>query len=158
MASGRLVDYLGQGAIADRPASLDLVSGAVGLWFATDTGVLSAWDGSAWTDTSSADGGAWGGITGTLSDQTDLQAALDAKATKGQLVGINSQTGTSYTLVLTDAGKDVKCTNASDITLTVPPNSSVAFPVGTWLLFSQGGAGTVTATAGFGVTLNAAFG
>lgn len=76
----------------------------------------------------------------------------------GQLKGINSQTGTTYTLVLTDAGKDVKCTNASAITLTVPPNSSVAFPVGTWLLFSQGGAGVVTATAAVGVTINAANG
>lgn len=67
--------------------------------------------------------------------------------------GMNDQTGTSYTLVLADAGKDVRCTNASAITLTVPPNSSVAFPIGTVILFSQGGAGVVTATAGSGVTL-----
>lgn len=79
-------------------------------------------------------------------------------ATPGELAGINNQTGTSYTLVLTDAGKDVRCTNAAAVALTVPPNSSVAFPVGTWLLFSQGGAGIVTATAGSGVTLNAANG
>lgn len=75
-----------------------------------------------------------------------------------QLVGINDQTGTSYTLVLGDAGKDVRCTNAAAITLTVPPNSSVAFPIGTMIPFSQGGAGAVTATAGAGVTVNAANG
>lgn len=74
------------------------------------------------------------------------------------LSGINNQTGTSYTLVLSDAGKDVICTNASAVTLTVPPASSVAFPTGACLLFSQGGAGTVTATAGAGVTLQAANG
>jgi hypothetical protein len=47
----------------------------------------------------------------------------------------------------------VRCTNASAIALTVPPNSSVAFPIGTMVPFSQGGAGAVTATAGVGVTL-----
>ena len=75
-----------------------------------------------------------------------------------QLVGVNDQTGTSYTLVLSDAGKDVRCTNASAIALTVPLNSSVAFPVGTMIPFSQGGAGAVTATAASGVTINAANG
>ena len=70
-----------------------------------------------------------------------------------KLNGINDQTGTSYTLAIADAGKDVRCTNAAAITLTIPPNSSVAFPVGTIVLFSQGGAGVVTATAGSGVTL-----
>lgn len=75
--------------------------------------------------------------------------------TVGELNGINDQTGTSYTLALTDKGKDVRCTNAAAVTLTIPPNSSVAFPVNSWLLFSQGGAGAVTATAGAGVTLRA---
>ena len=41
---------------------------------------------------------------------------------------MNPQTGTSYTLVLADAAKIVECANAAAITLTVPPNSSVAFP------------------------------
>ena len=71
------------------------------------------------------------------------------------LVGINDQTGTTYTLVLSDAGKDVRCTNGSAITLTVPLNSTVAFPTGTLIAFSQGGAGIVTAAAASGVTINA---
>jgi hypothetical protein len=65
----------------------------------------------------------------------------------------NAQTGTSYTLVLTDVAKVVSLSNAAAITLTVPPNSSVAFPVGTQMLFYQGGAGQVTLTAGAGVTI-----
>lgn len=36
-------------------------------------------------DTTASGGGAWGTITGTLSDQTDLQAALDAKLDDSQL-------------------------------------------------------------------------
>jgi hypothetical protein len=159
MASGRLVDYLGQGTAASRPASLSLHTGALGLWYATDTSTLSVWDGAVWADvTSGGGGGVWGAITGTLASQTDLKAALDAKAPLGQLAGINAQTGTAYTLALTDAGKDVQCGNAAAVALTVPPNSAVAFPIGTWLLFSQTGAGIVTATAGAGVTINAASG
>lgn len=76
----------------------------------------------------------------------------------GKLAGINDQTGTAYTLALTDAGKDVRCTNAAAVALTVPPSSVVAFPVGSWILFSQGGAGVVTATPGAGVSLQAANG
>jgi hypothetical protein len=67
---------------------------------------------------------------------------------------VNAQTGTSYTLVLTDAGKQVTMTNASASTLTVPPNSSVAFDVGVVITVVQMGAGAVTLTAGAGVTIN----
>jgi len=56
----------------------------------------------------------------------------------------NAQTGTTYTLALTDAAKLVTLTNAAAITLTVPTNASVAFPIGTQILLYQGGAGQVT--------------
>jgi hypothetical protein len=59
----------------------------------------------------------------------------------------------SYTLVLSDAGKAVQMTVASANNLTVPPNSSVAFPVGTQILVIQQGAGQTTIVAGAGVTL-----
>ena len=60
---------------------------------------------------------------------------------------LNAQTGTSYTLVLSDVAKVITLTNAASITLTVPPNSgggAVAFPIGTQILLYQGGAGQVT--------------
>lgn len=66
----------------------------------------------------------------------------------------NTQTGTTYTLVLTDANDCVTLSNAAAITLTVPPNSSVAFPVGTRIDLIQLGAGQVTVAAGAGVTVN----
>jgi hypothetical protein len=50
MASGRLVDYLGSELIANRPATLDLTPGAIGLFFATDTEQVSLWDGAMWHD------------------------------------------------------------------------------------------------------------
>jgi hypothetical protein len=67
---------------------------------------------------------------------------------------LNTQTGTSYTLVLADAGKTIDLNNASAITLTVPPNSGVAFPVGTRIDLVQSGAGQVTIAQGSGVTVN----
>ena len=67
---------------------------------------------------------------------------------------INAQTGTTYTTVLTDRDSMVELNNASAITVTVPPNSSVAYPVGTTIDLLQTGAGQVTVAAGSGVTLN----
>lgn len=67
---------------------------------------------------------------------------------------INSQTGTTYTFILSDAGALVILTNSGAITLTVPLNSSVAFPVGTLINFVQGGAGKVTVSPAGGVTVN----
>jgi len=71
-------------------------------------------------------------------------------------IALNAQTGTTYTFVIGDAGKMVTLTNGSAIALTVPPNSSVAFEVGTQIIIYQGGAGTVTVGPGSGVTVNSA--
>jgi hypothetical protein len=60
----------------------------------------------------------------------------------------------SYTLALTDKDKIVEVSVASANTLTIPPNSSVAFPVGTQITILQTGAGQTTLTAGAGVTVN----
>lgn len=72
------------------------------------------------------------------------------------MIAINAQTGTTYTTVLTDDGKLITASNAASIALTIPPNSSVAYGIGTQINIMQLGAGTVTITAGAGVTLNSA--
>jgi hypothetical protein len=87
-----------------------------------------------------------------ISDVTSLQTSLDAKADLS--LTANNQTGTTYTLVLGDAGKVLEMNNASAITLTVPTNASVAFPVGTVLEVWQQGAGQVS-VAGSGITFRA---
>jgi len=60
----------------------------------------------------------------------------------------------SGTLVIGEAYAIVEVNSASAVTITIPPNSSVAFVVGTVIEIVQIGAGTVTAAAGAGVTLN----
>jgi hypothetical protein len=84
-----------------------------------------------------------------------LGTAIDSTVFSGlTTANRNAQTGTTYTLVLADAGKLVDLNNASAITLTVPLNSSVAFPVGTRIDLIQSGAGQVTVAATGGVTIN----
>jgi hypothetical protein len=68
-------------------------------------------------------------------------------------VGINGQTGTTYTTVLADNGKLITLYNVSAITATIPPNASVAYPIGAQLNFTQYGAGQVTFAQGAGVTI-----
>lgn len=65
----------------------------------------------------------------------------------------NTQTGSSYTLALGDVGGIVEMNNAGANTCTIPPNSSVAFPVGTEVDIVQIGAGTTAVAAGSGVTI-----
>lgn len=72
------------------------------------------------------------------------------------MIALNAQTGTTYTAVLADDGKLVTCDNAAAIALTIPPNSTTAFGIGTQINIMQLGAGQVTITAGAGVTLRSA--
>lgn len=67
----------------------------------------------------------------------------------------NAQTGTTYTLVATDANNTmVELNNASPITLTVPLNSSVPFSIGAQINLLATGAGIVTVAGASGVTVN----
>jgi hypothetical protein len=77
--------------------------------------------------------------------------ALGAAA--ATILTIETITGTTYTLVLGDANKLKQTTNGSAVTVTVPPNASVAFPIGTQVHFEQNGAGALTLAPGSGVTL-----
>jgi hypothetical protein len=60
---------------------------------------------------------------------------------------LNSQTGATYTFVLTDNGKLVTASNASAQTYSIPTNANVAFPIGTQINLIQIGAGQVTVQA-----------
>ncbi len=86
----------------------------------------------------------------------DVLLASELNNMAVSMIAINAQTGTTYTTVLADDGKLVTCDNASAIALTIPPNSSVAYGIGTQINIMQLGAGTVTITAGAGVTLRSA--
>ena len=85
-----------------------------------------------------------------------ILTAAEMTAVATAMIALNAQTGTSYTAVLADDGKLITFDNGSAIAFTVPPNSSVAFGIGTQINIMQLGAGQVTITAGAGVTLRSA--
>jgi hypothetical protein len=60
---------------------------------------------------------------------------------------INTQTGTTFTPALADAGKLVTANNAAAISLTIPTDATVDFPIGTQILVMQLGLGQVTVSA-----------
>lgn len=90
-----------------------------------------------------------GAATGT----TTVNNALTVSGTT--ILGPASITAqaTARTLTLADQGKVIDMTNSTDVALTIPPNSSVAFPVGTQILVVRNSTGKVSFTPGAGVTL-----
>ena len=107
----------------------EFYAAAVGMIIANIAdSTLYFWNGSAWTTVG-------GGAPPTA------------------IAGVNTQTA-NYVLVLGDAGFLVRMNLAGANTLTVPPNSSVAFSVNTVVTVRQIGAGITTIVAGSGVTIN----
>ena len=90
-----------------------------------------------------------GGTETAVIDST----GLDVTGNVMYNIALNTQTGTAYTLVLADRGKLVTTNNGSAQSITIPPNSSVAYAVGTQVQVAGLGAGEVTMVAGSGVTL-----
>ncbi len=89
---------------------------------------------------------------------TDTQfTKLAGLVEDGELIGIRTPTAND-TLVLTDAGKQIEMNNAAARTVTVPPNSAVAYPINTVIHLTRLGAGTVQILQGSGVTINSASG
>ena len=87
---------------------------------------------------------------------SQVLTAAEQNALATAMIAIRASTATSTTALLTDDGKLITMSNASANTFTVPPNSSVAFGIGTQLNIAQLGAGQTTIVAGAGVTLNSA--
>jgi hypothetical protein len=92
--------------------------------------------------------------TAVTADLTTAQTLTNKTLTSPLInLGINAQTGTTYTTVLADNGKLITQTNASAIATTIPLNSSVAYPVGAQLNIAQLGAGQITVAGAGGVTV-----
>lgn len=104
---------------------------------------------------SAGSGGYWvrRNLDGSWSDWQQMATTASAA---GKTKVVTARTGTSYTFVLAD-NIDVynRFTNAGESTCTVPPNSSVPYPVGHVIPVRRAAAANLTLTPGSGVTLNA---
>ena len=97
---------------------------------------------------------------------TDSQTALDVPDGNVTITDDLTVSGTTFTYLnvltdstttrtpaLTDASAYILTTHGTGITVTLPQNSAVAFPVGTTIYFERNGAGTLTFAAGTGATV-----
>ena len=90
-----------------------------------------------------------GGASTVLTNNGSGSLSWNAQGT----VAINPQTN-DYILVIGDAGKLIEMNKGTAVSLTVPLDSSVSFPVGTTISVIQKGAGKVNFVAASGVTIN----
>lgn len=178
LTSAQVDGYLMQQTImrfASASARTTALSGvlAEGMFsYLDDTNATEYYDGSSWVSISNpgditavtagtglSGGGTSGGVTlaidtATTVDKTTAQTLTNKTLTDPVVVEtVNAQTGTTYTTVLGDAAKMITLSNASAITVTLPPASSVAYTAGSKIDFIQKGAGQVTFAQGSGVTI-----
>jgi hypothetical protein len=155
-------------------ANPTLAAGELG--FETDTNKIKCGNGStAWnslpylaadgdiTGVTAGTGISGGGTSGTVTVSIDTSVTADLSTAQTLTnktltdpkinLAINAQTGTTYTFALADNGKFVTASNASAITVTIPPSGSVAYATGAQLNIIQKGAGQVTFAQGSGVTI-----
>lgn len=141
--------------ITNADAGFELVKPKVGVNVPIKT--ILAGQGISITDNGSqltfqATGGVWGGITGTLSDQSDLQAELDSKApqvhshTISQVTGLQGSLNSKIETVsnVGPGAKLVNTKNGTDVpvkTLVAGPNVTISEQADTVTIAATGGGG-----------------
>ena len=93
--------------------------------------------------------------TETLTNKTLTSPVVNSPTIN---LALNAQTGTTYTLAISDNYKLITFDNASTVNVTVPTNASVAFPTGSQIHFTQKGDGQVVVAGDSGVTVNTSIG
>ena len=146
-------------AIMPTDANGAIIGSQGGSWNA-----LGIWGAGRWTTGATPDFRVFGtGVVNIntkllINTTTDAGYLLDVNGTARvsgvflETITANRQTA-SYTLVLADRGKLIEMNVATANNLTIPLNSSVAFPVGTKIDVAQYGAGQITFVATGGVTI-----
>lgn len=88
----------------------------------------------------------------------ETRVTISATAELTSTVTPTDVAGTTYTLLATDLGRSVRTSSSSAVTITVPPQSDVAWPTGALIHIRQLGAGQVTVQGGSGVTITPSIG
>jgi hypothetical protein len=132
-----------------------------GLWLreVDDVNAESPTDGQVLSYNNSA--GVWNPTslsTTDISEGTNLyytDARVDSRTAtnRAPLYFVENVRTANYTLALSDVAKVVAFNSTSNLTLTVPTNTSVAFPIGTVINVYRAGTGSVTISGASGTTV-----
>jgi len=127
-----------QGIVGQAANLQEWKTSAATVAYVTPLGKFFSFDGTTTAEVSTLSG------TQTLTNKTLI--------TPITTMGTNAKTA-SYTLVLSDQSKIIEINNAGANTLTIPTNATEAFPIGTYFLFIQTGAGQTTITPADGTVI-----
>jgi len=119
-----------------------------------DIAALAGTGGGGTGGASSADQVSFDGSVSGLSS-TNVQQAIDEVASRITPAVITTADA-SFTPTASDSNTVFRFTSPSAVSVTLPDDSSVNFPVGSVIQFRQAGDGKVTISPGAGVTLNSA--
>jgi hypothetical protein len=142
-------------ATADAAVPKSTVTAKGDLIVATASGVVArqgigANDYILTADSTTATGVKWAPAGGAAGDVTLTGTqTLTNKTLTAPIItlGINAQTGTTYTVLATDAANLITANNASAQTYSIPTNATTAFAIGTQINIIQIGTGQVTVQA-----------
>jgi hypothetical protein len=130
--SSQLPSYVDDVIEVANYASLPTTGETGKIYITLDTNKIYRWTGSVYVEVSSS-AAVWGGITGTLSNQTDLQTALDAKQDDLNGTGFVKASGTTisydnttYYPASNPNGYTSNVGTVTSVALTVPSAFSVS--------------------------------
>ena len=101
-------------------------------------------------DSTLTNGVKWAAVSGPAGDVTltGVQTLTNKTLTAPIItLGINAQTGTTYTFLAADAANIITANNSSAQTYSIPTNATTAFAIGTQINLIQIGTGQVTVQA-----------
>lgn len=137
--------------------SLVLVKGDVGLGNVDNTSdvnkPVSTAQAAADALKVSKTGDAMSGALTLITPAAANDAVRKDYADNKRYTAVRAISATSYTLAQTDEPQLLQFTAATAVTFTIPPNSSVPWPVAAYQDFYQDGVGQVTVAPGAGVTI-----
>lgn len=101
-------------------------------------------------DSTLTNGVKWAAVSGPAGDVTltGVQTLTNKTLTAPIItLGLNAQTGTTYTFLAADAANLITANNSSAQTYSIPTNATTAFAIGTQINLIQIGTGQVTVSA-----------
>jgi len=129
--------------------ALPVVGDTTTLYVTNDTSLMYRWNGLSYTQVNSVT--SWGTIAGTLSSQTDLQSALNAKAPLASPTFTGTVSGITKAMVglgnvdnTTDLLKPISTATQSALNLKYDASNPSGYTNNTGTVTSVGGTGTVS--------------